>query len=94
VPSSTLSISSDGFAFLATLSGNPTRPSPSWVGFSKDRRTLPVVEGAATYAVRDIPAVSGTVRRHIKRGFTNDYQVADDYAVKSKITASKDAEDA
>jgi hypothetical protein len=28
------------------------------------------VEGATTYAVRDLPAVSGMVRRHIKRGFT------------------------
>jgi MinD-like ATPase involved in chromosome partitioning or flagellar assembly len=27
------------------------------------------VEGATTYAVRDIPAVSEIVRRHIKRGF-------------------------
>jgi hypothetical protein len=68
VPSSILSISSDGFAFLATPSGNPTRPSPSWGGFRKDRRTLPVVEGALVYAVRDVPAVSGIVRRHIKGG--------------------------
>jgi hypothetical protein len=28
------------------------------------------VEGALFYAVRDVPAVSGIVRRHIKRGFT------------------------
>jgi len=58
------------FACLAKLSGNPTRPSPSWAGFRKDRRSSLVVEGAATYAVRDLPAVSGMVRQHIKRGFT------------------------
>src|ERR1035437_4630149 len=76
-----LSISSDGFACLAELSGNPTRPSPSSAGFRKDRRLSPVVEGATTYAVRDIPAVSGIVRRHIKRGFT--------MSIKSPTTKAK-----
>src|ERR1700674_3039759 len=76
-----LSISSDGFACLAKPSANPTRPSPSSAGLRKDRRLSPVVEGATTYAVRDIPAVSGIVRRPIKRGFT--------MSIKSPTTKAK-----
>ena len=71
IPSSTISISSDGFAFLARLSTDAHRPSTSWVGFRRDRRTLPVVEGALVYAVRDIPAVLRILPAAHQRRLTN-----------------------